>query len=280
MDRPAPRHPIKLWRADDLGAAELLRGRFVDHRYDPHAHETLCLALITGGALRIRMHGAEFVATKGDVVAINAEVVHAGWPIDDFGWKMRTLHARPAALAACLDDDGAGKPRDLGGPVIRDRVLAGALFGVHACSEGNGPALKREERYLALVARLFARHARDPIVLPEPDRDAGAVGRARALIDDNLDQPVRLSDLARAAELPRFRLFRAFVRTVGMPPHAYQRQARVRAAADLIRRGDRLSEVAGATGFADQAHLTRTFRRIVGATPGVYRAAFAGSARG
>jgi AraC-like DNA-binding protein len=106
------------------------------------------------------------------------------------------------------------------------------------------------------------------------------VKRAREFIDDNLDQPIGLSDLARAAELPRFRLFRAFVRTVGMPPHAYQRQARVRAAADLIRRGHRLSEVASAAGFADQAHLTRTFRRIMGATPGVYRAAFAGAPRG
>jgi AraC-like DNA-binding protein len=58
-----------------------------------------------------------------------------------------------------------------------------------------------------------------------------------------------------------------------MTPHAYQRQARIRLAIDLIRRGDRLSEVAAATGFADQAHLTRSFRRAMGVTPGMYQVA-------
>ena len=58
-----------------------------------------------------------------------------------------------------------------------------------------------------------------------------------------------------------------------MTPHGFQRQARIRLAADLIKLGRPLSEVAAAAGFADQAHLTRCFRRALGVTPGSYRAA-------
>ena len=71
-----------------------------------------------------------------------------------------------------------------------------------------------------------------------------------------------------AAGLPPFRLFRAFERAIGMSPHTYQRQARIRFATGLIKLGHPLRDVAAASGFADQAHLTRSFRRTLGVTPG------------
>ncbi|WP_186159447.1 helix-turn-helix transcriptional regulator [Burkholderia gladioli] len=98
-----------------------------------------------------------------------------------------------------------------------------------------------------------------------------AVRLAREFLDARLDQQVHLEEIAGAAGLPVFRLFRAFERHLGMTPHAYQRQARVRAAIALIRLGRPLGEVAAASGFADQAHLTRSFRRMMGVTPGVFR---------
>ena len=81
----------KIWRDDELAAAELLRGRFVDYSYDVHTHDKACFALITRGAIRIRMRATEFVARAGDLYAIDAEEPHAGWPIDKWGWSLRTL---------------------------------------------------------------------------------------------------------------------------------------------------------------------------------------------
>jgi AraC-like DNA-binding protein len=56
-----------------------------------------------------------------------------------------------------------------------------------------------------------------------------------------------------------------------MPPYAWLAQYRVRKAQALLERGYRPAEAAVLTGFADQAHLTRWFRRVVGVTPGAYR---------
>jgi transcriptional regulator GlxA family with amidase domain len=61
-----------------------------------------------------------------------------------------------------------------------------------------------------------------------------------------------------------------FHREVGLPPHAYQIQVRVARARALIATGVPLAEVASMTGFADQSHLTRLFKRIVGVPPGQY----------
>lgn len=275
MARPAAKTQTAIWLAPDLGA-ELLRGRFADFSYDVHTHERACFALLTWGAIRIRMRGGEFVARRGDLYAIDADEPHAGWPVDGQGWSQRTLYVDLAHLRALLGDDTGARftAARLAGPIIRDPALASALYGVHRCSQEDGPALYRGERYLEFAARLLQRHTREGLAPVVAGRAERAVRLAREFIDHHLDDSLRLEDIAAAAGLPPFRLFRAFSRATGMTPHGYQRQARVRAATRLIRSGMALSEAAAAAGFADQAHLTRSFRRMTGVTPGVLRAAY------
>ena len=268
---------VRLWRAPDLGA-ELLRGRFHDFSYDVHTHETACFALITEGAIRIRMRGTEFVARRGDLYAIDADEPHAGWPVDDDGWRQRTVYVDTAHLRTRLADGDSQHSGLLNGPIISDPVLTALFYRVHRCSEVGGDALLRDEHYLSFAARLFERHVSRAAV--RGGRGAGreprAVALAKDFLDDHLDRHVHLDDIARAAGLPPYRLFRAFERHVGMTPHGYQRQARIRRAVGLIRAGCALGDVAAAVGFADQAHLTRWFRRSFAVTPGVYRNALLG----
>jgi AraC-like DNA-binding protein len=164
-------------------------------------------------------------------------------------------------------------PGGVVGPIIRDPALCAALFDVHLSSELDGPSLHRDERYLAFAARLAGRHLKEGAGVAPTPREPGAVAAARRFLDDRLGEQVHLDEIAAAAGLPPFRLFRAFSRETGMTPHEYQRQARVRRAQQMIRHGGKLSAIAAATGFADQAHLTRTFRRMLGVTPGAYKAA-------
>jgi AraC-like DNA-binding protein len=265
----------QIWRAPELGA-DLLRGRFTGFSYDVHTHDTACFALLTGGAIRIRMRGTEFVARQGDLYAIDADEPHAGWPVDEQGWTQRTLYVDVARLRALTGDERAA-PRSGGvtGPIIRDAALSAALLDAHRASELKGPPLYRDERYLSFAAGLIGRHTQDGAIA-DAGREPRAVALAREFIDDRLADAVHLDDIAAVSGLPPFRLFRAFSRAMGMTPHEYQRQARVRRAIALIRTtpgGGALSDIAAATGFADQAHLTRTFRRMLGVTPGAYRTA-------
>lgn len=261
----------KIWCAEDLGDAELLRGRFSDYSYDVHTHDKACFALITRGAIRIRMRGAEFVARAGDLYAIDASEPHAGWPIDAAGWSLRTLYVDTQRLNALMGE-GDEAPA-LAGPIIRDGPLTSVFREIHLSSEVAGPSLPREEAYLAFIARLFERHMRSAVLRPSIGREERAILLAREFLDRHLDQQVRLGDIATAAGLPPFRLFRAFERTTGMSPHGYQRQARVRHAVGLIRLGHSLSDAAVTAGFSDQPHMTRSFRRTIGVTPGAYREA-------
>jgi AraC-like DNA-binding protein len=68
-----------------------------------------------------------------------------------------------------------------------------------------------------------------------------------------------------------FALLRAFRAETGLPPHAYLNQLRVRLARRLLDDGLAPAVVAAEAGFADQAHLTRHFKRVVGVPPGAYQ---------
>jgi len=97
---------------------------------------------------------------------------------------------------------------------------------------------------------------------------------ARDFLDAHLQDNVSLVTIAEQTGLAQYKLFRSFERTYGMTPHAYQRQARVRFAMRLLRQGVTLVDAGALSGFSDQAHFTRWFKRFMGVTPGLYQRAF------
>jgi AraC family transcriptional regulator len=81
-----------------------------------------------------------------------------------------------------------------------------------------------------------------------------------------------IEDLANVVALSRSHFSRAFKRTLGFSPMEYVVVRRVeRAKAMISGTREPLAEVALACGFADQAHLNRRFRDIVGISPGRWR---------
>lgn len=88
---------------------------------------------------------------------------------------------------------------------------------------------------------------------------------------------MRSAEIEDASGLDRYTLARQFRRLLGMSPHRYLLMRRLALARRRIERGDGLAAVANETGFADQSHLTRHFKRAFGVPPGRW-AALAGRA--
>jgi AraC-like DNA-binding protein len=96
--------------------------------------------------------------------------------------------------------------------------------------------------------------------------------RTLAHIEANLASKMDIEDLAKVVALSRSHFARAFKRSLGFSPMAYVVVRRVeRAKAMISGTREPLAEVALACGFADQAHLNRRFRDIVGISPGRWR---------
>ena len=99
--------------------------------------------------------------------------------------------------------------------------------------------------------------------------------RLRSHIEDNLDSRIRATDLADIVQLSGSHFFRAFRKTFGEAPLSYIKKRRIRRAQQLMLTSRlRLSQVALECGMCDQAHFSRTFRRIVGTNPNAWRRQF------
>jgi AraC-like DNA-binding protein len=267
---------VKIWRATDLHDAELLKGAYTRHSYPWHSHEELCFGMVIGGAIRLRTRTQEGIASAGSFVLINSDEVHQGLPPTLEGWQCRTIHILPEFVNAIASDvaglDSIRAPI-FEGPTLEDPVLTRLFLDLHRQTEQSASSLERQSYLVAIVARLVANHSRTLAGEFKSSREPAAVARARSYLDENLSDKVTLDELSLVADLPRFRLLRAFQHALGMTPHNYQLQARVRKAHSLLRRGDLIADVSAAVGFADQAHLTRAYKSIMGGTPGQFRTA-------
>jgi transcriptional regulator GlxA family with amidase domain len=100
------------------------------------------------------------------------------------------------------------------------------------------------------------------------------VRKISAVVDANLEHGVRITELAAGARLSKSHFSRAFKAHFGRSPQQYILERRVARAQHLMLVSSwRLCDVAQACGFADQAHLSRTFRRMVGVAPNAWRRA-------
>jgi transcriptional regulator GlxA family with amidase domain len=79
-----------------------------------------------------------------------------------------------------------------------------------------------------------------------------------------------LEQLAGVACVSPFHFHRVFLSHMGVSPHEYLIQFRLRKAREFLRNGLSITDTALDTGFVDQSHFTRFFKRAVGIAPGDY----------
>jgi AraC family transcriptional regulator len=99
------------------------------------------------------------------------------------------------------------------------------------------------------------------------------IQRSVSYLEANFHSKLTIQDLARIANLSPFHFTRLFTRLVGLSPHEYVLNYRLRFAVRLLRAHLEysISEIALASGFSDQSHFSKTFRRAFGKTPKAYR---------
>lgn len=245
--------------------------------YKKHTHEELSIGVITSGVSEYFNDGETRTVGPGSTVIINPGVVHSCNPIGRNTWSYKMLYI-DVQLMRQIQNEVYGKNAtefiDFNQQVLECKQSFLWFNGMFSLLVGNTEKLQKEETmfdFLSTLLRMDSHHKSAP--LPSKFQNH-SVSNAREYIADNCEKELKIDEIATYSGLSRYYLIHSFRKEFGMTPHAYQLAERVNKAKKMLRRGVDISTVALNTGFSDQSHFHRNFKRMVAATPKQYRDCF------
>jgi AraC family transcriptional regulator len=253
-------------RLDDIDLPPLSNHLVVVHQGRPSGVEE-----------RIDGRVARRYMSRGGVTIVPAGVA------TEWRWEEapETLHAylspslvERVATESGIDPDGVEIVDSLGVRDARIERLGAALLS-ELEGDGIGDKLYAESVASLLAVHLLREHsslgsgkARKVAEASEGGLPAPALRRALDYVEENLPRGMTQAGIAAAAGFSPYHFARAFRRSTGLSPHRYVIARRVERAKWLLLKGDLpIAVVAREVGFADQAHLTRHVRALLGVTP-------------
>ena len=218
--------------------------------YPMHTHANhITLGYIMEGAVRIVLDGEECLYYAGGCFCIMPDTPHAVEKVDDTVYSM---------ISVCISADKI--PNELEKEICCWKRLKQLIPAKQRakCEAGS---------HLATAARVTYLAAGQRIVLDAPLLAAGL------LTVHTPEKVFSIEDMAQSISVSPYHMIRQFKAACGLTPHQFQIQCRIRKAQKLLEEGKSVIEAAYATGFCDQSHFDRCFRKIVRLTPSKYKQA-------
>ncbi|MFI7030102.1 AraC family transcriptional regulator [Microbispora rosea] len=254
------------------GAAgiERLEASLTGEGFATHRHDTYAIGMTLRGVQTFRYRGEQRHCLPGEWHVLHPDEPHDGVAGTDEGFAYRIVYLDPSLVQDALG--GAPLPF-VADPVIGRRDADPALA---ACLRDIDEPLDEVERLtLTLrVVRTLVRHSsvrpgrRAPLALE-------ALARVRDLIAGDPAVRRTLAEFEQVSGLDRWTVARQFREAFGTSPTRFRTMRQLDLARRLLRDGVPLAEAAQLAGFADQAHMSRMFKRAYGLTPAKWTAALA-----
>lgn len=252
---------VQAWHPDVPQVQEVLHAAFETHAYPAHTHDSWAVMVLDEGAVRYDLHRTEHIAVPEAVTLLPPGIPHNGrTAVEGRVFRKRVIY---------LDADWL--PWGLAGAASRQPSLRGsgvraAVARVHGALHKRDPLAAEGGLHLlqdALAHRLGGGGTHT--------QDVPLARRLRSMLDDLLPDTTTVAEAAAQLDAHPNHLVRVFTEAYGIPPHTYVTGRRVDAARRLLLSGTTAAEAAVAVGFHDQPHMSRHFRRVLGATPGAFR---------
>lgn len=259
-------------RYPDLNSLECMRARFVQHTFPRHSHDTYVIEWVESGIDHFFCKDAFHRASAGSFVLINPLEVHTGSASGSTALQYRSLYP---SVDMMIDIQKHFQSHTLNIPlfsktVVRDAALEKTFKRFWGSLEDDGPLLRRQTLLMIFFLQLIRRHSATTSDLKSVGKEKNAIQKIKNYIADNYTETISLDELATLSGLSPFYLLRAFRKETGLPPYEFLINVRIERAKQLLIRNIPIAVVAHSTGFADQSHFTRFFKRLTGVTPGQY----------
>ena len=248
-----------------LDGIERIEAAIARYTYEPHRHDTYAIGVTLQGAQSFHYRGAQHLSLPGQCLILHPDEIHDGKAGDASGLRYRMLYLDTAVLDDALAPLGRTLPF-IAEPVISDPELLRLALAILTIEDTKFARLEIDGR-VAELAPVLLRLAGDA-GRRSSKQPVSRLYRVRDYLEANRFSQVGSDELEDVAGLDRYTIARQFRRQFGTSPHRYLLMRRLGSARERISLGEPLADIAADTGFADQAHLTRHFKKAYGMTPG------------
>lgn len=241
--------------------------------YAAHSHSHWSLGAVTAGKSTFSYRDTTYQISAGDLVMMNPHWVHACNPIENQPWAYLMLYIDTHWLselryqlglieAPCWQNFTTAVTAQ---PELFSSYcdMASCLLDEHLDIEDKQSVLTK---FLTYMMQVLAQES--PAELPPA---ADALEQIAAYLRAHCTAEITLQSLCQKSGYSTGHLIRAFKQHFGLTPHAYMLNQRVQLGQKSLKEGKSIVETALNSGFNDQPHFQRTFKRLVAATPNQYR---------
>ena len=244
-----------------------------DHAF-VEEHSQVSIAAVTRGSFQYRTQAGSAMLVPGSLLLGNAGTCFECGHEHAHGDRCLAFHFSPGVfeeIAAAVP--GVRRTAFPRADVPPANELVGLLAEAEAARDADDAAALEEIAVRLAGAALLMSAGRRSTVRRPTTRDERRITAAVRAIEARPGQVLTLSELARSAAMSPYHFLRTFGLVTGMTPYQYLLRTRLHRAALRLRTSrDAISAVALEAGFNDIATFNRRFRRMIGMTPGAYRA--------
>jgi len=262
---------INFFNPPGLQYVQAVHGVNVANEFRRHIHDRFCIGIVRKGARVIYQRGTSTIIPENALFVINPGTSHACKSRhEEHSYSIVCVEAESMKAIASQVSEKAQAVPYFKSILIHDKELGLQLRRFISLVENTNSALEGESILVSLLSVLIMRYGNEPPIPFRVDSCDGAISRACEFIRIYYTQDLSLKQLSKVAGLSPFYFQRLFLAKMGVSPHDYLVQIRIRKALELLLEGQNIAGVALDTGFVDQSHFTRSFNRVTGITPGNY----------
>lgn len=242
---------------------EIVVGRQLKHSFCTHTHRHFGVGIVEQGRRMLQIGETRRTVQAGQMFWLAPGEAHGCEAAEPHDYQLLLLE--PCLLQRILTNpDYGGAQR-----VFADAACFAGLQRLATVLCAAEPAEEKSAQLIEAIGAALDAAGIFACSRPEPD-EATAISALKQRIEAAYPQALSIDELAQAVHLSPYYAIRRFRETVGITPHMYLQQLRIRRAKEMLNDGWRILDAALAAGFHDQSHFCNVFKRLMGVSPGSY----------